>query len=316
MSFVLHDLAPAQQSFAEALRLGLSAQPKATPPRFLYDRRGSELFDEITRAPEYYPTRTELAILAASAGEIGAALGPGVVLLEFGAGSPGKALTLLAGLERPAAYAPIDVSLAALEASAGAVQAAYPALPVAAIRADYGQPFAPPPLPPGPRVGFFPGSTIGNLRPEEARAFLRLWAPRLGPGGAMLVGVDVRKPDAVVRPAYEDSAGVTGRFIRNLLVRANGELGADFDPDAFAVRVEYDEAGGRLSIHLESLREQAAAVAGETFHFAPGERVHVEDSWKYAPEAFQALARDAGYAPRRMWRDADGLFSVHLIALP
>ena len=316
MSFVLHDLAPAQQSFAEALRAGLAARPKAVPARFLYDRRGSELFDEITRLPEYYPTRTELAILAASAGEIGEALGLGAVLLEFGAGSAGKALTLLAELERPAAYAPIDVSLAALEASAEAVGAAHPELTVAAVRADYGQLFPLPPLPGGRRVGFFPGSTIGNLRPEEARDFLRLWAPRLGPGGAMLVGVDVRKPAPVVRPAYEDSAGVTERFILNLLARANAELGAGFDPAAFAVRVDYDEASGRLSIHLESLREQAVGVAGETFAFAAGERLHVEDSWKYAPDAFQALASEAGYAPRRVWCDAGGLFSVHLLELP
>lgn len=315
MKAVVHDLAPRQESFADALRAGLSAPRKAIPPRFLYDARGSELFEAITRLPEYYPTRAELEVLEARAGEIGAALGPGAVLIEFGAGSARKARVLLEGLEAPAAYAPIDVSISALTASAEEIAAWRPELPVVAVCADYGQPFDLPPLAAGRGVGFFPGSTIGNLSREEAQAFLQLWAPKLGGGGAMLVGVDLKKPASVVVPAYDDPQGVTARFSLNVLARANRELGGDFDLEAFAHRVDYDETSGRLSIHLESLREQRARAAGEVFAFAPGERIHVEDSWKYAAADFQALARSAGYTPRRMWTDGAERFSVHLLEL-
>ena len=313
MTAVVHDLAPRQESFAEALTAGLSRPQKAIPPRFLYDAQGSELFEAITRLPEYYPTRAELEVLDTHAGEIGRELGPNAVLIEFGAGSARKARVLLEALEAPVAYAPIDVSKSALTASAEEIAAWRPDLPVVAVCADYGQPFDLPPLAAGRGVGFFPGSTIGNLSRAEATAFLRLWAPKLGAGGAMLVGVDLKKPAAIVVPAYDDAQGVTARFSLNVLARANRELGGDFDLDGFAHRVDYDAATGRLSIHLESLRAQTARAAGEAFTFAKGERIHVEDSWKYAPDDFQALAREAGYAPRRMWTDAQERFSVHLL---
>ena len=313
MSVVVKDLAPVQESFADALRAGLSAAHKSIPPRFLYDARGSELFEEITRLPEYYPTRAELEILDTRAGEIGAELGAGCVLIEFGAGSARKARVLLAGMEAPAAYAPIDVSLSALTASAQEIAADWPELQVVAVCADYGQAFDLPPLASGRGVGFFPGSTIGNLQRAEAVAFLRLWAPRLGRGGAMLVGVDLRKPAGVVVPAYDDAQGVTARFSLNVLARANRELGADFDLEGFAHRVNYDEGTGRMAIHLESLRQQTAHVAGQRYDFAAGERIHIEDSWKYTPEAFRALAVEAGYTPRRIWTDAAERFSVHLL---
>ena len=313
MSVVVKDLAPVQESFAEALKLGLSAPQKSIPPRFLYDAQGSELFEQITRLPEYYPTRAELEILDTRAGEIGADLGPGCVLIEFGAGSARKARVLLAGMQQPAAYAPIDVSKSALTASAEEIAAGWPDLQVVAVCADYGQPFDLPPLAAGRGVGFFPGSTIGNLGRADAVAFLKLWAPRLGEGGAMLVGVDLRKPANVVVPAYDDAQGVTARFSLNVLARANRELEADFELDGFAHRVDYDEATGRLSIHLESLRAQRVQAAGDTYSFGHGERIHIEDSWKYAPEDFRALATEAGYTPRRMWTDAAKRFSVHLL---
>ena len=164
-------------------------------------------------------------------------------------------------------------------------------------------------------MGFFPGSTIGNLSRAEAVAFLRLWAPKLGEGGAMLVGVDLRKPAAVVLPAYDDAQGVTARFSLNVLARANRELGGDFDLAGFAHRVAYDETSGRVSIHLESLRDQRATVDVRAYDFAGGELIHVEDSWKYAVDDFQALARDAGYRPARVWRDRAELFSIHLLEL-
>ena len=314
MKAVVHDLAPVQQSFAEALRIGLAQPQKSIPPRFLYDARGSELFEEITRLPEYYPTRAELEILDARGAEMAAAIGPDAVVIEFGAGSARKALRLLERLERPSAYAPIDVSLSALTASAEEVAAAFPDLPVAAVCADYGQPFDLPPLAPGRGVGFFPGSTVGNLDRAAARAFFELWSTKLGPGGLMLVGVDVRKPASVVVPAYDDAQGVTARFSLNVLVRANRECGADFDLSAFAHRVDYDEATGRVSIHLESLRGQTVRAAGLVVAFAAGERIHIEDSWKYAPDEFRALAQAAGYESRAMWADEQALFSVHLLA--
>ena len=313
MKAVVHDLAPVQESFADALRAGLSAPRKAIPPRFLYDAQGSELFEAITRLPEYYPTRAELEVLEAHAGEIGAAIGPGAVLIEFGAGSARKARVLLEGLEAPAAYAPIDVSISALTASAEEIAAWRPELPVVAVCADYGQPFDLPPLAAGRGVGFFPGSTIGNLSRAEATAFLRLWAPKLGAGGAMVVGVDLKKPSSVVLPAYDDAQGVTARFSLNVLARANRELAGDFDLAAFAHRVDYDEGTGRLSIHLESRVDQRVHVARSTFTFTRGERIHVEDSWKYAAKDFRQLASSAGYTPREMWTDAERRFSVHLL---
>lgn len=313
MKAVVHDLGPAQESFADALRAGLSRRRKSIPPRFLYDAQGSELFEAITRLPEYYPTRAELEVLETHAGEIGAAIGPGAVLIEFGAGSARKARVLLEGLVSPVAYAPIDVSLSALTASADEVAAWRPDLPVVAVCADYGQPFDLPPLAAGRGVGFFPGSTIGNLSRAEAVAFLELWAPKLGVGGAMVVGVDLKKSRSVIVPAYDDAQGVTGRFSLNVLARANRELDADFQLAAFAHRVDYDEATGCVSIYLESRHAQTATAAGETFSFSRGERIHVEDSWKYAAQDFQSLAASAGYTPRRMWTDAQSRFSVHLL---
>ncbi len=315
MKAVVHDLAPVQQSFAEALRIGLSRPQKSIPPRFLYDAQGSELFEEITRLPEYYPTRAELEILDARGEEMAAAIGPDAVVVEFGAGSARKARRLLERLERPSAYAPIDVSLSALTASAEEVAAAFPHLPVVAVCADYGQPFDLPPLAPGRGVGFFPGSTVGNLDQAAARGFFELWAPKLGGGGLMLVGVDMRKPASVVVPAYDDARGVTARFSLNVLARANRECGADFELSAYAHQVEYDEATGRVSIHLVSLRAQTVSAVDFAAVFEAGERIHIEDSWKYTPDDFRTLVRAAGYTPREVWTDQRALFSVHLLAV-
>jgi dimethylhistidine N-methyltransferase len=313
-AFQLHDFAPVQESFADALVAGLSMPQKAIPPRFLYDDEGSRLFDQICELPEYYPTRTELSILGAEADAIAAAIGPDAALVEFGAGSSRKARLLLDALDRPAVYEPIDVSRGHLIALAEEVAAAYPRLQVHAVCADYTQPLALPELRPRRRLtGFFPGSTIGNLPAQEARAFLQAWAGQLGEDGLMVVGVDVQKDAAIVLPAYDDAAGVTARFSLNVLARANRELGADFDLAAFRHTPEYDGDTGRLSIHLTSLRAQTAHVQGREFRFAEGERVHVEDSNKYAPDDFRALARSAGYRAEAMWTDPAGLFSVHML---
>ena len=312
--FSLHDFAPVQESFADALVQGLSQPRKAIPARFLYDEAGSRLFDRICELPEYYPTRTELKILTDKAGEIADAIGPEIALLEFGAGSSQKARLLLDALERPAAYEPVDVSREHLVQLASEIADAYPRLAVRAICADYTQPLELPDSEPRRRrAGFFPGSTIGNLSEADARAFLTGWSGQLGRDGLMVVGVALRAPASVVLPAYDDASGVTARFTANVLARANRELAADFDVAAFRHTPDYDEASGRMTIHLTSLKAQTAHVAGRSFDFAQGERLHVEDSNKYAVEDFQRLARSAGYAAETVWVDPRELFSVHVL---
>ena len=284
------------------------------PARFLYDEAGSQLFDRICELPEYYLTRTELKILTDKADEIAAAIGPQIALLEFGAGSSQKARLLLDALNRPAAYEPIDVSREHLVQLASEIADAYPRLAVRAICADYTQPMElPDTAPRRRRAGFFPGSTIGNLSEADARRFLATWAGQLGRDGLMVVGVALRASRAVVLPAYDDAQGVTARFTANVLARANRELGADFDLEAFRHTPDYDEATGKLTIHLTSLKAQTAHVEGRRYDFAEGERLHVEDSNKYAVEDFQTLARTAGYDPQTVWVDPDALFSVHVL---
>jgi dimethylhistidine N-methyltransferase len=309
-----HDFSPDLGDFRQALLDGLSGRQKSIPCRFLYDARGSALFEAICKLPEYYPTRTELGILRAIAPEVAERLGPGVQMIELGGVSSLKARILLDALEAPAAYIPIDISREHLRASAEALHAEKPGLSVLAVCADYTQPFALPMAPgAGPRMGFFPGSTIGNLRPDEAIAFLASWAQRLGPGAVMIVGVDLRKDPRILEPAYDDAAGVTAAFSKNLLVRANRELATNFDVDAFAHRARYDIASGRIEIHLESLVDQSARIGPVTVTFAKGERVHIEDSCKYSIEGFKALARAAGFRPTTHWTDPDNLFSVHYL---
>ena len=308
------DLAMAQESFGEALVKGLSATPKSIPCRFLYDAAGSALFDRICELPEYYPTLTELGILETHAPQMARIIGPNAELIELGSGSSQKVRLLLDAMERPAAYVPIDISGEHLRAAAEALADAYPRVSVSAICADYAQPF---PLPTkmgaGRRVAFFPGSTIGNLTTEEARALLTVWAERLGPDSGMLIGVDLRKDKAILDAAYNDSQGVTAAFTGNILARANRELEADFDLDGFVHDAAYAPEAGRMEIYLRSLADQTAHAAGKIFHFAEGERVHVEYSYKYDIDGFQVLARSAGFTPMTVWTDPKGLFSVHYL---
>lgn len=312
-----HDFEPAPQDFRQAVLAGLAQPRKAIPCRFLYDARGSQLFDAICRQPEYYPTRAELQILKAHARDIAALAGPDADLIELGSGSSLKVEILLDALERPAAYAPIDISREHLLAAARRVAARRADLEVHAVCADYSADFDLPDLPGyGLRLAFFPGSTIGNFTPAEAEAFLARWARRLGPGSAMLIGVDLKKPAQILDAAYDDAAGVTAAFSLNLLARANRELGADFDPSGFRHEARYLAEDGRVTIHLRALRPQVVHVGGHAFAFDQGETLHVEDSWKYGLTEFQALAARAGYRPQACWTDTQGLFSVHLLAAP
>lgn len=311
--FLFHDYAPTPEDFRAALLAGLSLPKKAIPCRFLYDTAGSALFDRICELPEYYPTRTEMRVLRTEASAIAAAIGPGAQLIELGSGSSAKIGLLLDALERPDSYVPIDISREHLLSAAQAIKARYPALRVEAICADYSQEIGLPAPGPGRRVGLYFGSTIGNLPPREAKAFLTQWAERLGSGAMMIVGVDLRKDAAMLERAYDDAEGVTARFSLNVLARANREAGADFDLARLRHRARYHSGTGQVEIDLVSLADQRVRIGDHCFTLAAGEAIHVEDSWKFLVEDFQGLARAAGFHPGQVWTDPARLFSVHLL---
>jgi dimethylhistidine N-methyltransferase len=316
-TIAFHDLAPKLESFRDAVLDGLSQPRKRIPCRFLYDERGSDLFEAICETPEYYPTRTEMSILKKQARKIAKLIGPEATLIEYGSGAGQKVKLLLRALDRPRAYAGIDVSREILLRATDDLSMAAPGLEVVAICADFLTPIA---LPGslrrggGRRVAFFPGSSIGNLTPEEATRFLAQCRAMVGPQGAMLIGVDLKKDPARLNAAYNDAAGITAAFTLNLLERMNRELGADFIIERFAHHATYERSVGRVAIHIRSLVDQTATVAGRRFRFAKGEGIHTEDSWKYAVSDFQMLARDAGYTPLACWTDSADLFSVHYLA--
>jgi dimethylhistidine N-methyltransferase len=308
-----YDFHPKPADMRAEVLAGLSRPQKAIPPKFFYDRRGSQLFDAITELPEYYPTRTEIGILERHGEEMAALLGRDAVLVELGSGSSLKIRVLLSAL-RPAVYVPVDISREHLLSSAGELAAAFPRLEVHAACADYSVPFDLPAVEDGrPRAAFFPGSSIGNFDPPDAVRFLTRVAALVGAGGRLLVGVDLRKDVEVLHAAYNDAQGVTADFNRNLLARINRELGADFDLEAFRHEAFFNEEASRVEMHLVTDGPQAVRVAGQAFAFAPGESIHTECSYKYSIAGFQALARRAGFAPERVWTDDDGLFSVHCL---
>ena len=295
---------------------GLSARPKTLPPVLFYDDAGCALFYRITGLPEYYLTRTELALLPVIAREIAPLLARPAALVEYGASDEAKAAFLLDCPGAPfAAYVPIDIAAAALDAMANRARARWPDLAVMPIAADF---LTPPRLPPAldgmARLGFFPGSTIGNLDPPAARRFLAGARAALGPEARLLVGVDLAKDPSLLLPAYDDAAGVTAAFNRNLLVRLNREAGADFDPAGFDHRALWNAAEGRIEMHLVSRRAQRVRVAGTAIDFAAGETIHTENSYKHSLPGFAALARAGGWTPARVWTDPGQLFSVHLLA--
>ena len=304
--------APERQSdFARTMLDGLGKRPKTAPCKYFYDAEGSALFDRICELPEYYPTRTEMDLLRRHAGEIAGLMGPDIALIEFGAGSLQKVSLLLGALQRPHAYAPIDISGDYLHAMTARLAKLCPDVPILPVVADFTRPFAlPRELGEARRVGFFPGSTIGNMDRADALVFLRKAAALLK-GGGLLIGIDLVKDPAILHAAYNDSAGITEAFNKNLLVRANRELDADFDPATFAHYAFYNPRWRRIEMHLMSLQPQQVSVSGQNIPFEEGETIHTENSHKYTMEGFWALAAQAGFAPRRSWCDKDGLFSVH-----
>jgi len=308
--------AVAEGDFGAALAAGLGSRPKSLPSKFFYDATGARLFEEICELPEYYPTRTETALLASRAGDIATVIGPGAALIEFGAGAARKVRLLLDALARPAAFLPIDISGEHLREAAAALAQDYPTLAVLPVAADYTQPFLLPRLPAGARrIGFFPGSTIGNFTPAEARQFLRSTALLLK-GGGLLVGVDLVKDPAILHAAYNDAAGVTAAFNLNLLARANRELGTDFDLAGFRHYAFFNPQASRVEMHLVSVRAQRVRFGVQQFDFAEGESIHTENSCKYTVASFQALAGAAGFRPAAVWCDPDRLFSLHWLEAP
>jgi dimethylhistidine N-methyltransferase len=291
----------------------LSQHPKRLSPKYFYDATGSELFEQITLLPEYYPTRTELGILRDRAGEIAAIIPEGAALVEFGAGATTKVRLLL---EQCAfgAYVPVDISGDFVKAQADALRQDFPALSVYPVAADFTAPFAlPDAVKAMPKVGFFPGSTLGNFEPHEACAFLRSAREILGEGARMVIGVDLEKDERVLYHAYNDAAGVTARFNLNVMVRINRELGGNFDTNAFMHRAIYNRDRHRIEMHLIAKKAQTVRVLGRSFSFRAGESIHTESSYKYSLERFKALAQGSGWTPRESWTDAAAMFSVHAL---
>lgn len=300
-------------TFEDDVLDGLTAQPKQIPSKYLYDARGSKLFDEITRLDEYYPTRTEASIMREHVGVMAETVGDGALLVEYGSGSSEKTRILLDELSGDlAGYVPVDISREHLVDAADRLAAAYPQLPVQPVCADYTASF-PVPVPgddPVRTVVYFPGSTIGNFRPADAEAFLETMAETAGPGGGLLIGVDLRKDPDVLRPAYNDDAGVTAAFNLNLLRRINREIGADFDLDQFEHEARWNDDESCIEMYLVSTEAQTVDVAGQNVSFDTGETIHTEYSYKYTLDRFSYLAESAGFTVEGVWTDPDDLFSV------
>jgi dimethylhistidine N-methyltransferase len=308
-----HPFEEQTSAFASDVLDGLSKHPKQLAPKYFYDAVGSELFEQITLLPEYYPTRTELGILRDHGADISAIVPKGSALVEFGAGATTKVRLLLETCAF-GAYVPVDISGDFLKAQADALRKDFPGLAVYPVNADFTAAFTlPDAVAAMPKVGFFPGSTLGNFEPHEACAFLRSAREILGRNARMIIGVDLEKNERVLYEAYNDKAGVTARFNLNLLHRINRELGGNFDVSAFTHRAIYNRDRHRIEMYLISRKAQTVRVLGRTFSFRAGESIHTENSYKYSPERFAGLARGSGWIPSHCWSDAAGMFSVHAL---
>jgi dimethylhistidine N-methyltransferase len=309
-----------QPSFEHDVMLGLALRQKAIPSTWLYDHRGSELFEQITQLDEYYPSRSEARILERCAVEIAAAAGPRAVVIELGSGSSRKTRQLLAALEAPQAYLPIDISEQFLAESVAELPSMFPGLRVLPIAADFTRIESLPELAlldadadRGRRVVFFPGSTIGNLTPDEAVGLLVRIGHAVGPDALLIVGADTTNDPAVLIPAYDDREGVTAAFNKNLLLRINHELGANFSPSAFRHEARFNAEQQRVEMHLVSQYTQRVTVSGRPFQFAMGESIHTENCHKYSLLKFQHLAACAGWTHRQLWMDGQSQFAVHVL---
>lgn len=311
----LDDQTPERREELRALLHGLAQPRKWISSIYFYDTAGSELFERITRLPEYYLTRSELAIMQAHGADMAAAVGPEAMIIEPGSGAGEKIRLLLRALRNPAAYVPIEIARAHLEASARALAREFPGIEVLPVWADFTRALEIPT--PSRRVRrrvvYFPGSTLGNFEPADAAALLRNFGAMSGPGGAALVGVDLAKSAALVEPAYNDSRGVTAAFNLNMLRHLNRRFGADFEPDAFEHLAFYNEGESRIEMHLKSRRRQCVHLAGHEIALRAGETIHTESSYKYTDGRFAALAEAGGFRLVKTWKDAEALFSVRYL---
>jgi dimethylhistidine N-methyltransferase len=310
-----NDATPGVPEEQEEILAGLLAEQKRLSPKYFYDERGSELFDEICVLPEYYPTRTELRIMDEHAAEIATLVGPQASVIEFGAGSNLKVRQLLDALDEPTAYVPVEISADYLAKQAEDLARDYPGVHIQPVFADFTQPFELPRHPVEPRrnLVFFPGSTIGNFTRDEAVDLMRVMRAEAKPDGALLIGVDLKKDPTVIRAAYNDSRGVTAAFNMNVLRRLNRELGAGFELSKFRHEAVYDKPAGRVEMRLVSLENQVVPIAGRAVPFARDEYIITEYSHKYSLDEFRALARTAGFVPCVAWTDEQRLFSVHFL---
>ncbi len=302
----------ADPQFRHDVVTGLTLRPRAIPARWFYDRAGSELFEQITDLPEYYPTRTEIGILERIGGEVRDRVGEGRAVVEFGSGSSTKTPILLRSVA-PSAYVPIDISGDFLRESSKTLSAAFPELLVLPFEADFMQPLKlPQTIAAAPKLGFFPGSTIGNMTPLMAIDLLRAMRGSLGEGAMLLIGMDrIKSPDVLV-PAYDDAAGVTAAFNLNLLDRINRELDGTIPTDAFRHAPRWNDDRARIEMHLEAVRDVDFTIDGRPFALAAGETIHTENSHKYGPRDARILLRTGGWTPVAEWTDPDGLFAVYL----
>jgi dimethylhistidine N-methyltransferase len=300
------------EAFAEAVREGLSQPQKLIPARFFYDHAGSELFEAITDLPEYYPTRAEIEILKQQAGTVADMIGPGRAVIEFGSGSSLKTPLLLRAIA-PAAYVPVDISAAFLKTSAAALASRFPNLPVLPVAADFTRPFRLPAQIAGqPRLGFFPGSTLGNLAPMAAVDLLRSFAATLGEGSWLLIGLDLAKDRETLEAAYDDAQGVTAAFNLNLLHRINRELGGTVTIEDFSHRAVWNQDLGRIEMHLVAVRDTHFTAAGQAFSLTAGEHIHTENSYKWTRPEARLMARASGWTPVMDWTDSNARFALHL----
>lgn len=308
-----YNFLPDESPFLDDVLAGLSRAQKAIPPKYFYDAAGSKLFERICELPEYYPTRTEVAVMQASIVEMAQFVGPDAQLIELGSGAGVKTRLLMERL-LPPLYVPIDIDGQTLRSASSQLAELFPWLNVVGLCADYTLPLELPQfagLPIRRKAVFFPGSTVGNFTPEEALGFLRRVRRMAGTGGVLLIGVDLKKDKATLDAAYDDAAGVTAKFNLNLLERINRELGGDFKPERFRHKAFYDPIRGWVEMHLESLYAQIVHVGGRRFDFAVGETIHTEISCKYSIGEFQDLAKKAGFSPQKLWTDPKQLFSIH-----
>jgi dimethylhistidine N-methyltransferase len=304
--------AAAKENFREEVLRGLSKSPRELPYKFFYDKRGAQLFRQICELPEYYITRSEMEILRVHGADIANALGSEIELIGFGTGAGTKTRILLEELRDPRVYVPIDISKEQLERSAARFREMFPTLQILPVCADYLEPFELP-LPrqlSSRSVVYFPGSTIGNFEPEAASEFLERLVDLAGEGGGLLIGVDLQKDRYIIEAAYNDSAGVTAQFNKNLLARINSEVGGDFDLDQWQHLAIYNEAEGRMELYLLSKIEQSAQIADRVFHFRAGEHILTEYSYKHTVPGFIALAHDAGFRFEQVWTDPAHWFGV------